>query len=717
MIIEKVILENYLCYYGKKIIELSNGLNIILGENGEGKTKFYEAIEWLFQGNNQNLAVLVSKKAIHEHQVGEEFKVSVSVAFKLGSEKYIISKSFLNKKLKDGSIEPYNYSVEGIEESSNGERSQVDGKVLLDQIFPVQIRRYSMFKGESELDIFNNDDALINLINHFSDAKYFDKYAIRSTYLREQSDRAVESSVKLDKKNIQVYKGLEEEISALERKRHGLVTLTNLNEAEIQRLEQSIQEASKYVQNASDLEIYNKRIKKLEDEIARLMSLIDEGYTTKLFDENWINIYFEQYLSEYSKKVSLLSSKRRKEQSDYDTEIGIRLGEKKAKADLLNNAIPLPINVPSKLHMEEMLKDEICKVCNRDAKKGSEAYEFMYSRLKEYIDSQLTTDPSDEMQAQSLFHFDYTSKLVQLSSSHEDNLKTVRNVKEEMRDLFEFNDQRKNEILDLQQKLEAEIENRNNILGNSKLAADKLSDVLLNYTSWQNELKSCNTDHLNNINQLKNLDSELKSKKEEKNKIDLKSAKSFLLKTRDILTDIAKIFHDTKELKFEEFIQGLEKKANIFFKKINVNSFTGKIVITRKQYGNKNALTINLYEDDKPFFTPNQALETSKHIAVLFAISEIASEAHEELYPMIFDAPISSFGENKAGEFLNLIYETQNQKILLIKDFIINDKKTDKLTVKKEFDKVKRHKAFMISLKRPFDSESLKTIDSQFISL
>jgi DNA sulfur modification protein DndD len=44
------------------------------------------------------------------------------------------------------------------------------------------------------------------------------------------------------------------------------------------------------------------------------------------------------------------------------------------------------------------------------------------------------------------------------------------------------------------------------------------------------------------------------------------------------------------------------------------------------------------------------------HISILFAISELASENREESYPMIFDAPTSSFGETKSAEFLNLIY-------------------------------------------------------------
>jgi DNA sulfur modification protein DndD len=105
------------------------------------------------------------------------------------------------------------------------------------------------------------------------------------------------------------------------------------------------------------------------------------------------------------------------------------------------------------------------------------------------------------------------------------------------------------------------------------------------------------------------------------------------------------------------------------------------------------------------------------HISILFAISELALEIKEENFPMIFDAPTSSFGENKTGRFLNLIYETENQKILLIKDFLYTDKSTKTLSLKKEFENVKRDKAFWVRLERPFDPNNLKTINSQVIVL
>jgi DNA sulfur modification protein DndD len=413
--------------------------------------------------------------------------------------------------------------------------------------------------------------------------------------------------------------------------------------------------------------------------------------------------------------VSAHSKTRRELQSEFDKQKGIKVGEKKAKADLLNNAIPLPNNVPSKAVMEEMLNDEICKVCNREAKKGSEAYEFMMKRLRTYLESQVTEENEPEKD-EPLFKYDYTNRLDNLSMSHEDNLKNLRLIRTKIKELFEFNDDRKKDIEELNEQLGKEKTEREKILGNSSIGAEKLSDVLKNYNAWQRDLKNRNKDQVDYTTKLKSLESELKAKKEEKDKIDTSSANSFLIKTRNILRDIETIFIDTKEKKFDEFIEKLQTKSNNFFKTINIDAFTGTIVFTRRNNVNRKIVEVELQEDGRTFYKPNQSLLTSMHISILFAISELASEIKEENFPMIFDAPTSSFGENKTAQFLNLIYETENQKILLIKDFLHTDKATKTLSIRKEFENVRRDKAFWVKLERPFDPNDLKTINSQVIT-
>lgn len=716
MIIRKIQIDNYLCYYDTNTFELSEGLNIILGENGEGKTKFFESIDWLFNGENRELDMLVSAKKLNETEIGDSFRVRVSMTVEQYGEKSIITKSFVAKKEKANECSTSSFMIEGISENSAGERTQVDGQALLDRIFPFQIRKYSMFKGEAELNIFESDSALANLINLFSEAKHYDKYSEKGAFLREKAEKAVEDSSKLDKKNEALYKKLEGDIIYLEREKAKYFVHLNSTEEEIRKIEGNLQLAESHVSNADALGTLNKRIKEIEERISYLTGRIDENYTTSLFDENWILVNFESFHKKFAEKVSTHSKTRRELQSAFDKQKGIIEGEKKAKAELLNNAIPLPNNIPSKAIMEEMLNDEICKVCNREAKKGSDAYEFMMKRLKTYLESQVTDDNEPDKD-EPLFKYDYTNRLDNLSISHEDNLKNLRLIRTKIKELFEFNDDRKKDIEELNEQLDKEKTEREKILGNSSIGAEKLSDVLKNYNAWQRDLKNRNQDQVDYTTKLKSLESELKAKKEEKDKIDTSSANSFLIKTRNILRDIETIFIDTKEKKFDEFIEKLQTKSNNFFKTINIDAFTGTIVFTRRNKVNRTIVEVELQEDGRTFYKPNQSLLTSMHISILFAISELASEIQEENFPMIFDAPTSSFGENKTAQFLNLIFETENQKILLIKDFLHTDKATKTLSIKKEFENVRRDKAFWVKLERPFDPNNLKTINSQVITL
>ena len=716
MIIKKIQIDNYLCYYDTNTFVLSDGLNIILGENGEGKTKFFEAVDWLFNGENDDLELLVSAKKLDETEIGDNFRVRVSMTVEQYGEKSIITRSFLAKKEKANECSTSSFMIEGIEENSSGERAQVDGATLLDRVFPFQIRKYSMFKGEADLNIFESDNALVNLINLFSEAKHYDKYSEKGAYLREKAEKAVEDSAKLDKKNANLYKKLEGEISLLQKDKTKYEVHLNSTDEEIRKIEGNLQLAESYVKNAKALETLNKRIKDIEQKISFLNGRIDENYTTSLFDENWILVNFEPFHEEFATKVSEHSKKRRELQSEFDKEKGIKLGEKKAKADLLNNAVPLPTGVPSKSHMEEMLNDEICKVCNREAEKGSDAYKFMMERLKTYLESQAVDDSQDD-EDEPLFKVDYTNRLENLSISHEDNLKNLRSIRTKIKEVFQFNDKRKKEIEELNEQLEKEILERERILGDSSIAEEELIDVFKNYNGWQNDLKSRNQDQLRYTSEYEKIENQLEIKKKEKDKIDTDSANSFLIKTRNILRDIETIFIDTKEKKFDEFIKKLQTKSNNFFKKINIDAFTGNIVFTRRNKISRTTVEVELQEDGRVFYKPNQSLLTSMHISILFAISELATETKEENFPMIFDAPTSSFGENKTAQFLNLIFETENQKILLIKDFLHTDKTTKVLSIKKEFESVRRDKAFWVKLERPFDSNNLKTINSQVITL
>ena len=48
MRIEEITIENFRSFYGKQTIKFSDGLTLFIGDNGDGKTTFFDAFEWLF---------------------------------------------------------------------------------------------------------------------------------------------------------------------------------------------------------------------------------------------------------------------------------------------------------------------------------------------------------------------------------------------------------------------------------------------------------------------------------------------------------------------------------------------------------------------------------------------------------------------------------------------------------------------------------------------
>ena len=65
MIIKKIVITNFRSYYGENTFELSKGLTLIIGGNGDGKTTFFEALEWLFntsQTEDKTERVLSAKR-------------------------------------------------------------------------------------------------------------------------------------------------------------------------------------------------------------------------------------------------------------------------------------------------------------------------------------------------------------------------------------------------------------------------------------------------------------------------------------------------------------------------------------------------------------------------------------------------------------------------------------------------------------------------------
>ena len=73
MIIKEIRIRNFRSYYGdNNRFEFSDGLSIIVGDNGDGKTTFFEAIQWLLNTMSDKASI----EAISEMRKSQTFEES-----------------------------------------------------------------------------------------------------------------------------------------------------------------------------------------------------------------------------------------------------------------------------------------------------------------------------------------------------------------------------------------------------------------------------------------------------------------------------------------------------------------------------------------------------------------------------------------------------------------------------------------------------------------
>lgn len=153
MIIKELRIKNFRSYYGdNNRFVFSDGLTLIIGDNGDGKTTFFEALQWLFNTTvDKGSMDHVSEMRKSKLEIGESDEVTVSMLFEHDGEKSV-EKSFSFERTGEDTFKVGSLMYRGFE-TNNSERVSVNGKALIDRCYDAFIQRFSMFKGESELNL------------------------------------------------------------------------------------------------------------------------------------------------------------------------------------------------------------------------------------------------------------------------------------------------------------------------------------------------------------------------------------------------------------------------------------------------------------------------------------------------------------------------------------------------------------------------------------
>ena len=680
MIIKEIRIKNFRSYCGdNNIFEFSDGLTLILGDNGDGKTTFFDALQWLFnttidKGNVDHMSEMRKSKM----EIGEKDVVSVAMLFEHDGEKSV-EKFFSVERVSEDFFRVGPLVYRGYE-TSGSERIQVSGKNLIDRCYDAFIQRFSMFKGESELNVFDNATALKDLVDKFSDIRKFDDLVEYTSSFEEKANSAYLKEMKSDRKVAGEAKALElqinrlaEEISTKKKDIKDKMTSLEVFSKRLGELEENQETSERYKDIQSRLKSKEEKRRKLKAQI----SYID--YNHALLDRMWVLCAFPDVLQEFKQKCSALSREKRKQEKDYERQKAIEIGKleavKEMQGALVNGAPELPWYLPNQETMEEMLNDHICKVCGRPAEEGSEAYNFMLQKLEEYkrhIALEAAKKSQKEtIEEKELFKFGNIESLhnlsISLSGSNESQVSgLVREISDRMGLVNRLNE----DLKEVERQIQETIDEKSRLLIQAGNVSEAILEKDFNDIKGLFEQKGRAEVRLAELNgELAQLLTRMDGLQKQMDELNPDSSQVKVYRdVHRVLEEIAKAFAFAKKENLRRFLAEMQDKANGYLEQLSASDFHGEI---RLRQTADDSTEIRLYSSNgTEIKKPSGSQLTVMYISVLFAISDFTQEKRDEDYPLVFDAATSSFGDSKEENFYNVIDNLKKQCIIVTKDFI-----------------------------------------------
>lgn len=700
MIIRRIEIENFRSYYGdENVFEFGDGITLIIGDNGDGKSTFFEAIQWLLDISNtdevqKNYALEnFSEMKKTKLEIGESANLRVKMDFEHDGRKFV-EKSFVITRKGENHFDVSNMTFKGKEDTSEG-RLATDGRKLIARCFDAEMQHFSMFKGESQLNILEGPEALKMLVDKYSDIKYFDnlvKYTSMfegsaSTAFRKESKNDEKTKVQATRYDNELTK-LSGEIQELRRDIEDLSNSVDNYETKLKKLEHNQETRDRYNELSQALSSKKETERSLKASIDKI------NLNTSLLDKYWIMCAFPDVLSAFKDKCDQLRREKERLKEDFRFERGKEQGElnalKQENEALLNDDAKLPWYMPDDRYMKEMIKVHRCKVCNTPAPEGSDAYRFMVKKLEEYkkhiSERARIKEEEIKLSKKQLFTEEYIDEINvlanRMSGPEEASIagiaNDINNRLEVVSRMSEELTQVKKDIEEIEMDISRLLVQAGNI---TKEDIEKKNSDVNNMFRQKGEAEL----EINNLEH--ELNYKLERYAEVKDKMDnLKPGNSLsrlYQKVHFAFDQIAKASLRAKEKNLYNFLNALKEGANLYMDRLSTKDFHGEINLFYKK--DKDMAGIVLRSSNGTYIKkPSDSQKTVMYISILFAVSDFASKKTDEEYPLIFDAATSSFSDTKEEDFYNIINEVNKQCIVITKDFIkegkirMND--VDKLT-------------------------------------
>mgnify|MGYP003594730841 CR=1 FL=1 len=685
MIIKEIYIENFMCYSDKNRIPFDEGINVIIGDNGYGKSKLYDAFYWVlydqvfvaekkdFQNTRIVKSKLISDKAKYNVQDGK-ISTIVSITFynKEKDSEYILQRRY-SILMKNGEVIESSDSEFTIEFK---ELSYLNGKMIIDEdkkreivsrILPPQVKDYMWFQGEQVESIidFNKQDTLTKAINVLSSiARYDEIISIASSVAktankeydseRRKLSRDADTSTQLSQEKTRY----EKDISDLEIDQNELKNNLSIAESKCDELLNKQADAKK----VSELQERKRGILKLLNQYYEDLKIEQISFHRKLFRNKWVIKGTRDLQREYANRFS----EYEKHNLALEAE---ELSRKKLESVVSANLnTRLPFNVPEPNYLEWMLEKQKCLVCDRDAKENTDEW----FKIKELLDRHQLKKPSGIKDSQKKQNFlDDFKKLYQNGLALE---KRIDDIDDDINETLTKRAGLLTKIRNSNSDLEAVEVDIQKLLSDTSLSADQ-AENLLNEYSIQNKLSKDFKDELNRINQkLDHKRTALASVDSKLNELVKGEVQKWLVEKVSVLNDFEAIAKSTRERVFSKLIELLEQETNKHYHMMTSGNRSTRGIVKFRRLQNGNYMPEINDNEGKPLLGSNTSNLILVMLSTIMAIISAKSSARaSDLYTFITDAPTSVFGEDYTIGFCKTVSKVYRQSIIMSKEFYRNE--------------------------------------------
>lgn len=673
-----------MCYAGMNTMEFTEGINVIIGDNGYGKSKLYDAFYWVmydqvfvpekkeFQNTKSVKSKIISDKAKAETKDGR-VTASVSITFhNMEKDNVFILERKYSVTIKDGQVIESNDSEFTVMKK---DLSYLNAKMVTDEdekrrivsnILPSHIKDYLWFQGEQVESIidFNKQDSLTKAINVLSSIKRYDELIEIAASAAKSGNSEYDREVKRLSKDLDKSEQLENQKRQLESKISDLVQDEREAKENLSRAEEKAESLLSKFSDATKITEIKQRKKSIIEQLKSLNETLNNEQTSfhrKMFRNKWVLKGTAFLHDEFSYKYSKYENFKLKKAADL-----------KAKNDLEAEMLKklqtrLPIDVPEPIYVQKMLEEERCLVCDREAKKNSDAWNKIKELIERHKDtsklkvSEISTIQNFSDDFKRLYHngLALTHRISEIDFDITETLKRITDINGKIRQV-------NNEM----KKVEDELQK---LVSDTSQTADDAESIVAEF-SIQNKYVKDFTEKLNKITQqIEHYRKNLNSINEQLKDLVTGEIPNWLIEKKQILNDFEEIATSTRDRVFSNLIAQLEKEANNHYTSMTYGNKSTRGQIKLRKLPNGNFMPEITDSNGNALLGSNTSnLILVKLAAIMAIISAKSNDGIVSFYSLITDAPTSVFGEDYTIGFCKTVSKVYRQSIIMSKEFYKN---------------------------------------------